>query len=354
MACANGTFANTTGAAACSACPLGWTSNAGQTACVQVMCPPGSGGNAATGVCAPCQPGTAGSGLDSLTPCPACLNGTVTNTTGAAACTACALDQISNANNTECSKPADPFTPGQPVCKNSTLTAASGTYTLSPTPYGFNENCLITLVAGASCAGRCNIIIQATGDTQPEDVLTFYTVPSGSAANAANNPANIVTSVSGVFDAAIPIMSTTTGQMAVRFTSDQLDVGAGWGFTWAVVPAPHVGPDTPAVCASRVINARQGSVSDGSGAAAYGDNEDCTITIDVGCAGCNVTYTATGALESFDSLTLTANGATAFSMTNAIAIGPTVVAPADGKLSLRFLSDVQVGDAGWVFNWAVL
>ncbi|KAI8476590.1 MAG: hypothetical protein J3K34DRAFT_400882 [Monoraphidium minutum] len=335
-ACANGTFANTTGAAKCSACPLGWTPNANQTACVQVMCPLGSGGNAATGACEPCQPGTAGSGLDSLTPCPACLNGTVTNTTGAAACNARAPDKISSAYNTGCSDP--------PVCQSSTLTAQSGIHALSPAPYGDN----------ATCAGRCNIFILAAGDTRAEDVLTFYTVPSGSAADAANDSANIVTSVSGVFNAGIPIMSTVTGSMAVRFTSDQSGVGTGWSFTWAVVPAPPVA-GTPPTCASRVINARQGSVSDGSGSEYYGDNERCTITIDTGCAGCSVQYAATGAVEDgYDILMLTVNGAIAFSQTGVFAVGPTVVAPPDGKLSLQFASDYSGIQTGWVFNWKVV
>ncbi|KAI8476565.1 MAG: hypothetical protein J3K34DRAFT_507631 [Monoraphidium minutum] len=343
-------------AAACTACAANQVANTNKTACVAkatVTCNPGSGGSTVTAECAPCQPGTYGSGLNNTTPCMACANGTVANATGVAACTACASYEVSNANNTECS---DPFAGGPPVCQSPTLTDQSGSYTLSQTPYGNNESCTITLDASASCAGFCDIFIFASGDTQAEDVLTFYTVPpSTSAADAANNPANIIVSVSGAFAAEFVITSSTTGAMVVRFTSDQIGVSAGWGFDWDVVTTPPVA-GYPPLCASRNIDARQGSVSDGSGTEYYGDTEDCTTIIDTGCAGCNVQFTATGSIVDDPNCTLelTADGAVVFSRSGAIGLGTTVIPTVDGVLFLHFVCNAQGADQGWVFNWEIV
>ena len=64
-------------------------------------------------------------------------------------------------------------------------------------------------------------------------------------------------------------VTTTTGMILIRFTSDEGVTAAGWTATWSVVAAP---PPPGRVCNGRTVTAASGSVDDGSGSSAsYGD-----------------------------------------------------------------------------------
>lgn len=104
------------------------------------------------------------------------------------------------------------------------------------------ENCTILIDASAGCKinSSCVLGVTVSGSTEfGLDPVSVWRVTDSKAPLASlSNIANRVAVDSGAGFVYTSNVSTTTGMILVRFTSDAATTAAGWSLSWSVVAVP--------------------------------------------------------------------------------------------------------------------
>ena len=104
-----------------------------------------------------------------------------------------------------------------------------------------SENCTIAIDASAGCKKfPCTLRVTLAGSTEEGfDLLSIWRAANRSAPLASlGDAASLVVERSGAGLAWSGNISSATGVILVRFTSDAATTAAGWAVTWSVLRGP--------------------------------------------------------------------------------------------------------------------
>lgn len=158
----------------------------------------------------------------------------------------------------------------QPTCRSLALLLTCPLH-----PRRRSEDCTFVVDAFAGCGGRtpCSVRITLSGETEQDwDFVSVWRVPDRANPTAAlRDASNRVANLSGTlrYDQTV---STSTGMVLIRFTSDEEVNAAGWTATWSASAAPPPSPSPPpsgGFCVSRTVVGGSGTITDGSGSSDY-------------------------------------------------------------------------------------
>ena len=227
------------------------------------------------------------------------------------------------------------YGPGVPPsgCTNETFTAASGTVTDNSGALDYQNNM------------TCEKLIQPSGGGTI--TLTFISFATESGYDFVRVYAGSTTSAPllGTFSGSSlpPVLTSSSGSMLIRFTTDGSVVAAGWSATY--------GPGVPpSGCTNETFTAASGTVTDNSGALDYQNNMTCEKLIQPSGGGTiTLTFTSFATESGYDLVRVYAGSTTSAPLLGTFSGSslPPVLTSSSGSMLIRFTTDGSVVAAGW-------
>ncbi len=140
-------------------------------------------------------------------------------------------------------------------------------------------------------------------------------------------------------------VTSTSGHMLVRFTSDYSYNNGGWNASYTTTIAP------PVYCSGQnTLNAASGNFTEGSGTSNYGDNANCSWLIEpVGAATVTVTFNTFATEPGFDFVKIYDNSVSPASQIASFSGSslPSATTVNSGSVLVEFTSNGNTTASGW-------
>jgi hypothetical protein len=218
-------------------------------------------------------------------------------------------------------------------------TTATGTFSDGSGSNNYNNNTDCSWRISPPGAGTITLSFTGVFDLELYNCSDKITVYDG-----ADTTANVLDVLCGNSNLTPPAPITSTGgQMFVRFTSDVSYNNAGWNASYTTTIAP------PVYCSGQsTLNAASGNLSDGSLSSNYGDNANCSWLIEpTGANSITLTFSTFDTEAGMDFVKVYDNSTSTLVSTfsgNAI---PSPITVNSGSMLVEFTSNNTTGGPGW-------